>query len=91
MRRTWNGLGWLVALFGLAGCWTSKSHLRPPPNPEEFRPPPLTDTRFSNPPTYPPGTLETGTLKKRQDSADAPGFRTPSFRTPGAGGMGGGY
>ncbi len=84
MRRLWDGLGLLLATaLGMAGCAAPDITLRPPKHPEEITVPPLEDTKYSNPPKYPEGTLN------QEASANSPNGPGGAGGPPGAGGMGG--
>jgi hypothetical protein len=89
MRITRMALGGLaLTLLGISGCWTTDTHLKPPPRPPEYVLPPPDDARFSEPPNYPDRTLNQGLPKKDDLDLGIP----PSMRTPnrfGAGGPGG--
>jgi hypothetical protein len=90
MRVRWTGLGCLIgSLFGLAGCWTTDSHItKPPPPPAEYRIPPTDDPRFSQPPQYPEKTLNKGP-KKGSDPMMPGSLRGPGSARYGGPGMGG--
>jgi hypothetical protein len=58
MRRLWDATRLLTAtLLGLAGCHTTDPPAKPPKPPEEYRLPPDSDRRYSQPPEYPKESL----------------------------------
>jgi hypothetical protein len=84
MRRPRSVL--LAALLTLGGC-RSDDVLKPPPHPDDYTTPPVEDARFSQPPSYPKGTLFTDPGRKSGDvgaGGDGPAGRA-------GGGMGGRY
>ena len=51
-------LGWMaLALIVGSGCDTTRSQIKPPIPVDEVRDPPVNDARYTNPPSYPKGTL----------------------------------
>jgi len=56
-----RGTRWIVTLAlvvsVLAGWDTTRQQIKPPPGPEEYKLPPVADTRYNNPPRFPKGTL----------------------------------
>jgi hypothetical protein len=84
-----TGLGLLTAcLLALAGCASDDHLVKPPPRHGDVVRPPDDDPRFSGPPKYPKGTLESDILMNRlKDKSDDPAAKGPRF---GAGGPGGG-
>jgi hypothetical protein len=86
------GLGLIgTALLGLAGCWTTDTQIKPPPNPEEYVIPPADDPRFAAPPAFPEKTLNQGLPKKDKELLDPTNSLRPQGRNGfGGGGLGGG-
>jgi hypothetical protein len=86
MRWASNKLGWLGSLLlAVASCRTTPPDLKPPKGPEDFRLPPTSDDRFSQPIDYPKNRFEEDPLKaKMQDDTPAalPGKTGPGM-TPG--------
>jgi hypothetical protein len=90
MRSVSVWLRWLTAtLLVMTGCLSHKPNLRPPKRPEEFILPPETEARFSKPITYPEGTPNSSTPKKKLLGNQGP-VNNPSGFGVGPGGMGGG-
>jgi hypothetical protein len=77
---------WLaVILLGLAGCHNSEPSIKKPLR-EEYILPPTDDPRFTQPLTYPKGTLDADQFKKdqqkQQQSSPGDPFKSPT--TPGS-------
>jgi hypothetical protein len=87
-----TGLGLLLTgVLVLAGCASDDHLIKPPPRHDEIVRPPDDDPRFSGPPKYPKGSLDTDILMNRiKDKADEPGAKGPRFGAGGPGGVGGG-
>jgi hypothetical protein len=92
VRKTGRPVRWLgLILSCLCGCQAPPS-LKPPLH-EEYVLPPQDDPRFSQPPTFPKETLDTGMMKKDSPKPGDPmrGATPPRFGTGAGPGMGGGY
>jgi hypothetical protein len=91
MRGRWSGLAVLaMAIWGMIGCRSEESSLRPPPNPEVFTLPPTDDPRFSEPVAYPKGSLNQDLLKRDKDREDSTPGGMPKGMSRFSGGGGGG-
>ncbi len=88
MRGMWTGLGLLAScILVLAGCASDDHLIKPQAHHDEIVRPPDDDPRFSGPPKYPKGTLDSDILTNRlkdKDKEDDPA-KGPRF------GAGGGY
>ena len=90
MRTLSVPLRWLgTALLLVTGCLSNKPNLRPPKRPEEFTLPPETEARFSKPITYPEGTPNSSTPKKKLLGNPGPMNSPSGFGVGGPSGMGG--
>jgi hypothetical protein len=90
MRGTRTILGLAgMALVGLVGCLHPDRPVKPNPNPEEFTLPPTSETRFTQPPTFPAKTLNDGMLRKDRDKDKDDNAPPGSYRGPGRTGAGG--
>jgi hypothetical protein len=85
MRGMLTGLGLVpTCLLALAGCASDDHLVKPPSRHGEIVRPPDDDARFSGPPKYPKGTLDSDILLNRiKDKGDDP-VKGPRF---GANGM----
>jgi len=76
----------------VAGCATMDQQVKPPIPPEEYRPPPDNDRRYSAPIEYPKDTMDQDMMlkKAKENKAATPGpmnsTRSPG-RTAGPGGF----
>lgn len=86
MRRIRHLVGLLVLTGAVvAGCESSRDHLRPPKPPEEFNAPPPTDPRYSGPVEYPRDVMDQDPLLKRATKdSKTPGMMNNRMGGPGA-------
>jgi hypothetical protein len=81
MLRQWNGLLCLLFLILFLGCHSPEQYLRPPKQPECFKPCP-DDPRYERPPQFPADALKS--IKKDEPESNGPGgFKGPRAATAG--------
>ena len=85
-------LGWMVvALICVVGCENTRQQIKPPIPLQEVKDPPANDSRYSEPPHYPKGTLNQnkGMSREMMDENGSPHGMGPVTGPGGAGGFGG--